>query len=137
MTHSTLLLAMFEIIPLFVILIFVLVIGTILYQIIKGISQWHANNQQPVLREKLKVKDKRFTTHTHSHQTGTQGGNMVSTSHSYYITFEFSNHSRQEFRIKHKPYGLISVDDIGYLTYQGTRFKDFERIVTDDRFDYF
>ncbi len=137
MYYSKLLLAMFQIIPLFIFFFFVFFFGIILYQIIKGISQWHANNQQPVLREKAKVKDKRFAAHTHSHQTGTQGHGMVSTSYSYYITFEFSNGSRQEFRIKHKLYGLISVDDLGYLTYQGTRFKDFERIMTDDRFDNF
>lgn len=49
----------FEFGPIFMGVIFVLVIGTFLFVIVKGISQWSHNNKQPQLTVPADVKTKR------------------------------------------------------------------------------
>ena len=101
------------------IVIFVIAAGIILFTMGKGIAEWANNNRKPVLTDMSKAVAKR------THVWG--GGNNTSASTSYFITFEFENGERHEFAVKSKQYGMIAEDDVGLLTYQGTRFHDFER----------
>lgn len=45
----------------------------------------------------------------------------------YYISFEFSNGERGEFKIRSSEYALLREGDFGILTIQGTRYISFER----------
>lgn len=103
--------------------VFLTVFGVILFIIIKGISQWSYNNKQPVLSVNVKVISKRTNT---SHSTNNMNNNFSSTT-SYYVTFEVESSDRMEFHIPGHEYGLIAEGDIGKLTFQGTRFINFER----------
>ncbi|WKL05192.1 DUF2500 domain-containing protein [Paenibacillus amylolyticus] len=47
----------------------------------------------------------------------------------YYVTFEFDNGERTELIVGGNHYGMMVENDRGMLTYQGTRFKHFERDV--------
>ena len=104
------------------VLIFVTVIGGILYVIIKGISTWAWNNQQPVQSVAAKLVSKRTAT--------SGGGNDTMVSTSYYVTVETQGEERQEFGLSGHEYGLLAEGDSGTLTYQGTRYKGFLRTGT-------
>lgn len=105
--------------PIFITLIFIIVFGTIIFTIIKGLSQWNKNNNSPKLSVPAQVVTKRSKT------SGGSGNSAASTS--YYITFQVESGDRMELKLSGKEYGLLAEDDLGILTFQGTRFHTFER----------
>jgi hypothetical protein len=112
---------MFQFVPIIIGIIFIIVIGTIIFTAIKGISQWRKNNDSPRLKVPASVTSKR----TH---VARRVSNEHHTSHtSYYVTFEFESGDRSEFKISGSEYGQIAEGDIGSLTFQGTRYLRFER----------
>ncbi|MNM86227.1 hypothetical protein D3C76_62250 [compost metagenome] len=112
-------------VPLFVKVIaavlLIFVVGSLLFVVIKGLYVWLSNNAAEVLQRSCRIIDKRID------MWGS--GNHSNLSSNYYITFEFEDSSRIELYVTHSYYGIISVGDRGTLTYQGTRFKDFDRRV--------
>jgi len=84
---------MFNIIQFIVPVMFLLVIGIIIFSVIKGIGQWTNNNSNTF----------------------------------YHITFEVESGDRMELQISGREYGLLAEGDVGKLTFQGTRYKNFER----------
>ena len=58
--------------------------------------------------------------------TGAHGFSTSSTT-TYYVTFEVESGDRMEFIVPHSQYGYIAEGDYGKLTFQGTRFLDFQR----------
>lgn len=94
-------------VPLFIGLIFVLVIGGIIFAIVKGIGTWAWNSG------------------TGSTTDSDFGSGRVSTS--YYVTFEVAGGGRMEFGMSGREYGLLAEGDPGTLTFQGTRYKGFAR----------
>ncbi|MGN7400976.1 DUF2500 domain-containing protein [Cytobacillus praedii] len=122
---------MFQIVPIFIGIIFVIVIGGILFSIFKGIGQWHKNEQSPELRVPAIVKSKRADvsrrSNMHHHQPDNHHYHSSSTHTRYFVTFEFESGDRSEFHVSGKEYGLLSEDDIGILNFQGTRYLGFER----------
>ncbi|MGV8983476.1 DUF2500 domain-containing protein [Clostridium sp.] len=116
---------MFDIIQFMVITVFLLVFGIIIFSIIKGIVQWSNNNKQPVLPVKAKVVTKR----THTSHSGSRHDNIHihNSSTFYHATFEVENGDRIELQISGSEFGLLAEGDVGELTFQGTRYKNFER----------
>jgi hypothetical protein len=106
-------------------IVFAIVIGLILFTIIKGIAQWGYNNQQPVLTVPAKVTGKRENT-TH-HDNMVNDNMMHSSSTSYYATFEVESGDRMELHLSAREYGQLAENDYGRLTFQGTRYLGFER----------
>ena len=51
----------------------------------------------------------------------------MSSSTSYYATFEVSSGDRLEFEVRDKVFGMLVENDTGKLTFQGTRYLGFER----------
>ena len=64
---------------------------------------------------------KRASVSHHHHE------NHMSTSTTYYVTFEFINKERLELRLSGREYGLLAEGDRGILSFQGSRFIDFKR----------
>ena len=122
---------MFQIVPVFIGIIFVIVIVGILFSVFKGVGQWRKNEQSPKLSVPAKVKSKRAhvskSTDMHHHQQENHHFHSSSSHTSYFVTFEFESGDRSEFYVSGNEYGLISEDDIGILTFQGTRFLGYER----------
>jgi len=106
-------------------LFFILVFGIILFTIFRGIKEWSNNNKQPVLSVAAKIVTKR--NHTSRRVSNHNGHHHHHTSTSYYVTFEVESGDRIEFRISSKEYGLLAEGDTGKLTFQGTRYHNFER----------
>ena len=106
----------FSIFPILFLIVFVLVVGIILVAVIKGASQWHRNNQSPVLTVEAQVVAKRGDVTRHRH-----GDHGVHTSTTYYATFQVESGDRMELLIPREEYGMLVEGDQGSLTFQGTR----------------
>jgi hypothetical protein len=119
--------AMFSIIPAIIFLVFVFVIGAIIVNAIRGVGEWQKNNASPVLTVEAKVVTKRADISRHRHITETDNMNYVSSSTTYFVTFEVASGDRLEFRVSGKEYGMLVENDFGSLTFQGTRYLGFER----------
>ncbi|MCQ4087118.1 DUF2500 domain-containing protein [Saccharibacillus sp. JS10] len=101
------------------VLIAALIIGAIVFAIIKGSSTYMKNNASDIERVEVRLIGKR------NKVWGGSGDRSASTS--YYLTFEAENGDRKEFQVNGEQYGLNIEGDEGLLTFQGTRFKSFER----------
>jgi hypothetical protein len=51
----------------------------------------------------------------------------MSSSSAYFVTFEADTGDRLELGVPDKEYGVLVEGDTGKLTFQGTRYKGFER----------
>ncbi|WP_339148988.1 MULTISPECIES: DUF2500 domain-containing protein [unclassified Sutcliffiella] len=121
---------MFEIVPIFIGIIFVIVIGSILISVFKGVGEWQKNEQSPKLSVPAVVTSKRIdvTKRSNMHHNNDIHHHHSSSTHTkYYVTFEFESGDRSEFQVSGKEYGLLSEDDNGVLSFQGTRYLGFER----------
>lgn len=111
--------AMFTIVPL-------LIIGVFIFIVVKGISEWSANNNSPrltvpaaVITKRTRISNNHHHSNEHMHTTSTT---------SYYVTFQFESGDRTEFSLNGSQYGMLAEGDTGMLTFQGTRYLGFERI---------
>ncbi len=111
--------AVFQIVPLFIGLIFIIVFGFILFSVFKGIGQWNKNEQSPRLSVLAEVKSRR----THVNSSGHEGHSRTT----YFVTFEFASGDRSELKMSGSEYGQLAEGDVGTLSFQGTRFLGFER----------
>ena len=108
-------------------LVFALVIGVFLVTIVRGIGQWHKNNQPPRLTVDATVVAKRTNVSRHHHHNGAGHMGHTSTSTTYFVTFQVESGDRMELRMDGYQLGLLVEGDRGKLTFQGTRYLNFER----------
>lgn len=120
--------AMFSIIPIIVIIGFIVVLGSIAVQTVQGIGQWQRNNASPILTVDATVIAKRMDVSYHNHNTQ-DNIQHTSSSTTYYVTFEVPSSDRLELSVSGREYGLLVEQDLGKLTFQGTRYLGFERSV--------
>lgn len=118
---------MFSVIPLIVMVGFVFVIGMIIARAIQGASQWKRNNDSPVLTVDASVVAKRADVSHYHHNTGQNNMSHMSSSTTYFVTFEFPSGDRQEFKVADSEYGMLVEGDKGKLNFQGTRYLGFNR----------
>ena len=111
----------FGVFPVLFGIMFLLVFGMIVVNIIRGIGQWNRNNNSPRLTVEATVVTKRGDIHRHHHD------NHTSTSTSYYVTFQVESGDRMELQVEGPEYGMLVEGDFGDLTFQGTRYLGFIR----------
>ena len=107
--------------------VFLLVIGTFVMTFVKGISQWHKNNNSPRLTVPAVVVTKRADVSHHHSNTGVNNHHHHHSSTSYYVTFQVESGDRMELHMAGSEYGMLAEGDAGLLTFQGTRYLGFER----------
>lgn len=122
---------MFSIVPVFIFIIFAIVIVGIITTAVRGVSQWSRNNASPRLTVEAAVVGKRIDVTHHQHanagdQTGAHGYHTTSST-SYYVTFQVESGDRMEFSVSGAEYGMLIEGDRGRLSFQGTRYLGFER----------
>ena len=100
-------------------LFFLVFVGTL----IKGLGEWNKNNHSPKLSVPVTVVAKRTNVSRRHHGEH----HHTSTSTTYYVTFQVESGDRMELHVSGSQYGLIVEGDQGKLTFQGTRFLNFER----------
>lgn len=108
-------------------LVFLLVIGTFVVTLVRGVGEWNRNNHEPRLDVDASVVSKRMSVSHHSHANAGGAGMHVSTSTSYYATFQVESGDRLEFCVGGREYGQLVEGDRGRLRFQGTRYLGFER----------
>ena len=106
-------------------ILFVLVAVVIVVTIIRNLSQWHKNNQSPRLTVPATVVAKRTSV---THFQGGNNGAQCHTSTAYYATFQVESGDRMELQMNGQDYGMLVEGDRGRLTFQGTRYLDFQRM---------
>ena len=123
---------MFDLMSIIVPIIFIIVIGIIVFSLGQGIVTWNKNNQSPRLTVPVVVVAKRenITQHQHANAGDSSGahGFHTTTSTSYYVTFLVESGDRIELCDSGTEYGMLVEGDTGRLTFQGTRYLSFERI---------
>ena len=91
--------------------------------LLKGLGEWNRNNHAPKLTVPVTVVAKRTNVSRHRHGKH----HHTSTSTTYYVTFQVESGDRMELHVSGSQFGLIVEGDKGLLTFQGTRFLNFER----------
>ncbi len=114
----------FGMFPIMFSLVFLLVMGTFVVILVKGIRTWNRNNHSPRLTVPAVIVAKRTNV---SHAHGTSVNHHHHTSTTYYVTFQVESGDRMEFHISGQEYGLLVEGDKGRLSFQGTRYLGFER----------
>ncbi|QDX95871.1 DUF2500 domain-containing protein [Brevibacillus laterosporus] len=97
----------------------VIVIGGFVFVIGFSLFIWTKNNNSPLENKQAHIISKRLQV--------SGGSENHSTHTSYYVTFEFADGDRKEFQLTGPQYGLLVEGDRGIISYQGTRFKGFQR----------
>ena len=109
------------------ILVFILIIGTIIANMVRGARQWNKNNNSPRLtipatvvakRENVSSSHHHSVNHHHHHHTST----------TYYVTFQVESGDRMEVQVPGNEYGMLVEGDYGNLSFQGTRYLGFVRL---------
>lgn len=116
---------MFSIVPIFIIVIFVAVVGMFVVTAVRGAATWSKNNASPRLTVSARVVTKRTSVTSRRHLDDGIGHSTASTH--YYATFQVESGDRMEFAVSGPEYGLLAEGDQGTLTFQGTRYLSFER----------
>lgn len=116
----------FSIMQVIMLLVFVLVLGSIIVTLIRGVGEWNKNNQSPKLSVPAKVVSRRTAVSHHHHHQG-NGMHHTHTATSYYATFQVESGDRIEFLVSGTEYGMLAEGDSGKLTFQGTRYLNFQR----------
>ena len=103
-------------------LVFLVVLGMILFTVVSNLRRWSKNNASPRLTVPATVVAKRMNVSRH-HTDNT----MVHTFTTYYVTFQVESGDRIELRLSGTEYGQLAEGDTGRLSFQGTRYLGFER----------
>ena len=112
-------------------IVFLIIFGIILVQVFRGLKTWNQNNHSPRLTVQASVVSKRVDVshHRHANAGDVSGAHGYSTTSSttYYATFQVESGDRMELRVSGQEYGMLVEGDRGKLSFQGTRFLNFER----------
>ena len=109
----------FSIMQIVVPVMFVLVFGIIIVTMVRGVGEWNKNNHSPKLTVPVTVVAKRSDVD--------RGIETMHTFTSYYVTFQVESGDRMEFEVSDMEYGMLAEGDSGELTFQGTRYLNFQR----------
>lgn len=109
---------LFQIGPIFIGAVFVIVIGAFLFMAVKGLVTWSSNNAKPRLKTEAEVVSKR---------SDVRGGGETRARSIYFVTFESDSRDRMEFQVSGQEFGLLAEGDYGNLEFQGTRYIGFSR----------
>lgn len=108
-------------------LVFFLILGIIVFTIVRNIIGWNKNNHLPRLTVPALIVAKRTEVHHHHHADAGTGMGHTFHSSTYYVTFQVESGDRMELSVDGREYGALAEGDWGKLNFQGTRFLSFER----------
>jgi hypothetical protein len=110
---------MFSAFPYIFLVILALVLGVIIFAVVKSIGRGIKNQNSPILSVDSRIVSKRT-------ETSGGGGDTMAWTH-YYVTFEFEGGGRLEFQVEGEESGMLAEGDEGKVTFQGTRYVSFVR----------
>lgn len=109
-------------------IVFFVIMGIFIVTAVRGIGTWNKNNHSPRLTVEANVVAKRTSVSHHTHANAGGQGHYISTSTSYYATFQVESGDRMELHVTGAEYGMLAEGDRGRLTFQGTRYLGFDRM---------
>lgn len=109
---------LFVVVPVFIGLVWLIIIGSIGWRVWKSFDSRRKNQSEPVLTFPARVIAKRDSV--------TGSGNSSSRTR-YFVTFERLDLQRLELEVEGPEFGLLAVGDSGRLTVQGTWYLGFAR----------
>lgn len=89
----------------------------------KKILLWKENRKMPRLKQNVEIIGKRINTTSFQ----IKGKKLWRDSITYHITFQLPNNEQTELCIPYRIYRFLFEGDTGKLTFQGTKFFEFER----------
>ena len=112
-------------------LVFLFVLGMILFTVVRDLRTWRKNNASPRLTVPATVVAKRMNVSRHhtanaGDMTGAHGYTSTSAT-TYYVTFQVDSGDRMELQVAGTEYGLLIEGDRGEVTFQGSRYLGFVR----------
>lgn len=107
-------------------LVFVLVIGLFIYAVVQAIARKQKNDASPRLTVLARVVSRRQEV-THHARNMNDGVYHTSSTTRYFVTFQVESGDRMELELDGSEFGMIAEGDEGRLSFQGTRFLDFQR----------
>ncbi|WP_207555882.1 DUF2500 domain-containing protein [Intrasporangium flavum] len=108
-------------------LVAALVVAGIGYTLVKGISQWRADEASPLRSVDALVVSRRTDVRRH-----TRTDARATSTSTYYVTFEEDSGQRRELQVSGSEYGQLAEGDRGHLIHQGSRYKGFTRAAVRD-----
>jgi hypothetical protein len=109
---------MFSLIQGAFVVFFVLVVGVIVFVIVKASARSARNAAAPEVSAAAHVLDKRIET---------SGGGDLSVTQRYFVSFEQPGGERFELEVPEREYGLLAGGDAGTVTMKGDRYLGFAR----------
>ncbi len=107
-------------------LVFVLVIGLFIYAVVQAIARKQKNDASPRLTVLARVVSRRQEV-THHARNMNDGVYHTSSTTRYFVTFQVESGDRMELQLDGSDFGMLAEGDEGRLSFQGTRFLDFQR----------
>lgn len=107
-------------------LVFVLVIGLFIYAVVQAIARKQKNDASPRLTVLARVVSRRQEV-THHARNMNDGVYHTSSTTRYFVTFQVESGDRMELELDGSEFGMLAEGDEGRLSFQGTRFLDFQR----------
>lgn len=107
-------------------IVFVLIFGVMIYALVQAILRKQKNDASPRLTVLARVVSRRQEV---THHTQNRGDGILHTSSTtrYFVTFQVESGDRMELELDGSDFGMIAEGDEGRLSFQGTRFLDFQR----------
>lgn len=110
---------MIYVVPVFFLIVFIL----LLFFISKGMQESTENNLKPVIPVSVLIVSKRVAI-SHNHNSPSR---VNATIPRYFIGVQYTNGEMQEFVVSGIDYEVIETGAKGVLSFQGSKFIDFER----------
>lgn len=107
-------------------LVFVLVIGLFIYAVVQAIARKQKNDASPRLTVQARVVSRRQEV-THHARNMNDGVYHTSSTTRYFVTFQVESGDRLELQLDGSDFGMLAEGDEGRLSFQGTRFLEFQR----------
>ena len=113
-------------------LVFLVVLGMILFTVVSNLRRWSKNNASPRLTVPATVVAKRMNVSRHhtadaGDMTDAYGYTSMSAT-TYYATFQVESGDRMELEARVvRTTDMLAEGDTGKLSFQGTRYLGFER----------
>lgn len=107
-------------------LVFVLVIGLFIYAVVQAILRKQKNDASPRLTVQARVVSRRQEV-THHARNMNDGVYHTSSTTRYFVTFQVESGDRMELELDGSDFGMLAEGDEGRLSFQGTRFLEFQR----------
>ena len=105
-----------------------LIVGVILFALLRGLYIWNKNNHSPRVTEEAEVYTKRqdFSTFM-NRDRNIHFGSYRSIYVRYFVVFQTKNSGAVKLKVSSDDFDMLREGEKGLLSFQGTRFLGFEK----------